>query len=108
MTPRSAAQMHREAVRDAGANSDVPPQTGDNSGVSEAAMTARAQGTAAALQNAGPATSSGLSPDLQRTMNAATQPQTGQTRTGGSGDGAAPKTGQTGKARDKGAGPRSV
>jgi hypothetical protein len=112
MTPTSPEvafkRGHREKVRDTGANSDVPRSTGDQSDVSEAAMTARAHETAAALQNAGPATLSGLSPDLQRTFNAATQPQTGQTRTGSTGDGARPQTGQPGTAKDKGSGPRSV
>jgi hypothetical protein len=107
MTPTSpdiaSIRRHREGVRDGAANTDVPAPVGDNSSVSEAAMTERAHVTAAVVQS-----SRSASESLQRTFNAATQPQTGQTRTGSTGDGARPQTGQPGTAKDKGSGPRSV
>ena len=94
-------RSHREKVRDAAANTDVPAELGDNSSVSERAMTDRAHGTAAAVQNAGVGSSSGLSDDLKRSTNAATLPRVGPGLGSGTGDGARPQTGAQGTGQNQ-------
>jgi hypothetical protein len=93
-----ARRAARDAFRDAGWHTDVPPGTGPNSTVSPSAMTERAYKVAAAT--GGPRQPSGLPSDLATTFKAGTVPQTAP----GQGHNAAGngERGQTGSGKDSG------
>lgn len=71
-----ARRAARDAFRDRGWHTDVPPGTGPNSTVSPPAMTERAYKVAAAT--GGPRQPSGVPSDLATTFNAGTVPRPAQ------------------------------
>ncbi|MET9317759.1 hypothetical protein ABZX12_38560 [Kribbella sp. NPDC003505] len=79
MTALDERRAARTALRDQMANGDVAPATGPQSSVSQEALT-RISRQVAAMSGNGP---SGLSPDLAKSVQAATLPRVapGQTRT---------------------------
>lgn len=80
MTALDERRAARTALRDRMAHGDVAPPTGAQSSVSQDALTENARQVAAMTAN-GP---SGLSPDLTKSVQAATLPRIapGQARTG--------------------------
>lgn len=83
-----ARRQHREAARDANANLDVRPGTGESSRVSPDALTQVAQGYPASARSV-------LSGDLAANVRAASVPRTGPGQTRSSGTGAAAQTGSS-------------